>query len=257
MIRRMVFGLGLITSVALAGAAGAAETTVTAGATGTAQVAKTTDAQQAPDLTGTWKFEPKRSDSMQRPEGGPMERGSRGGMGGAVRMGGAGGMGGGGRGPGGPGGDAERGPRGGGSGGPGGDAERGPRGGDAERGPRGGGPGGPDGAARPARLPDLMHVTMTATLVSFEDSTGKVLQEITTLAGAADQQAHAPGAQVLSGEWKSGKLEIQRPGRGEMKMTETITLEEKGALLVIRTSMPAFGDRPARERKRVYRRVDG
>ena len=235
MIRRMVFGLGLITSVALAGAAGAAETTVTPGATGTAQVAKSTGSKQAPDLTGTWKFEPKRSDSMQRPEGGPMERGSRGGMGGPVRMGGAGEMRGGGRGPGGPGGP----------------------GGDAERGPRGGGPGGPDGAARPARLPDLMHVTMTATLVSFEDSTGKVLQEITTLAGAADRQAHAPGAQVLSGEWKSDKLEIQRPGRGEMKVTEAITLEEKGALLVIRTAMPAFGDRPAREHKRVYRRVGG
>jgi hypothetical protein len=101
-----------------------------------------------------------------------------------------------------------------------------------------------------------MHVTMTGTLVSFEDSSGKVLQEITTLAGAADRQAHAPGAQVLSGEWKGDQLEIQRPGRGEMKLTETITLEEKGTLLVIRTAMPAFGDRPARERKRVYRRAD-
>lgn len=238
MIRRMVFGLGLITSVALAGAAGAAETTVTARATGTAQVAKTTGAQPAPDLTGTWKFEPKSSDSMQRPEGGRMERGSRGGTGSAGRMGGAGGRDGGGRGPGEPGGDAERGPRGGGSGGP-------------------GGPGGPDSMARPPRLPDLMHVTMTATLVSFEDSTGKVLQEITTLAGAADRQGHAPGAQVLSGEWKDGKLEMQRPGRGGTKVTETITLEENGALLVIRTAMPAAGDRPARERKRVYRRVGG
>ena len=102
-----------------------------------------------------------------------------------------------------------------------------------------------------------MHVSMTATLVSFEDSTGKVLQEIATLAGAGDQQAHAPGAQVLSGEWKGDQLEMQRPGRGELKVTETITLEENGTLLVIRTSMPAFGDRPARERKRVYRRVGG
>jgi len=238
MIRRMVLGLGLITSIALAGEAGAAETTVAARGTGTAQMAKTASAKQMPDLTGTWKFEPNRSDSMERPEGGPMGRGPRGGMGGPERMGGAGGMGGmGGMGGGGRG-----------SGGPGGDAERGPR---------GGGPGGPGGAARPARLPDLMHVTMTATLVSFEDSTGKVLQEATTLAGAADQQAHTPGAQVLGGEWKSNKLEVQRPGRGGSKMTETITLEEAGTLLVIRTAMPASGDRPARERKRVYRRVDG
>jgi hypothetical protein len=226
MIVRMVFGLGLVASIALVGAVGAAETTVTARSTGAAQVAKTTGATPTPDLTGTWRFEPKRSDSMQRPEGGSMEHGPRGGMGRGDR------------GPGGPGGNAERGPRGGGPGGP-------------------GGSGPPDGTARPPRLPDLMHVTMTATLVSFEDSTGKVLQEITTLAGAADQQGHAPGAQVLTGEWKSGQLEIQRPGRGEMKVTETITLEENGALLVIRTAMPAFGDRPARERKHVYRRVDG
>lgn len=213
MIRRMVIGLGLIASMALAGTAGAAEAT---------------GARRAPDLTGTWKFEPKSSDSMQRPEGGSREPGQRGGRGG----------------PGGPGGDGERGPRGG--GGPGGDGERGSRDG-----------GGSGGAARPARLPDLMHVTMTPAIVSFEDSTGKVLQEITTLAGATDQQAHAPGAQVVSGEWKGDHLEIQRPGRGETKLTETITLEAKGTLLVIRTAMPAMGDRPAREHKRVYRRVEG
>jgi hypothetical protein len=226
MIRRMAAGLGLIASVALAGAAGAAETGAAAQATGTAQVAQATGAGQVPELTGTWKFEPKRSDSMQRPENGSMERGPRGGMGGPGRTGGWG------RGPGSP-------------------------GGDAERGPRGGGPGGPDGAPRPARLPDLMHVTMTATLVSFEDSTGRVLQEITTLAGAADRQVHAPGAQVLGGQWKGGKLEVQRPGRGGSMMTETITLEENGTLLVIHTAVPASGDRPARERKRVYRRVGG
>jgi hypothetical protein len=230
MIRRVVFGIGLITSVTLAGVAGAAET---AGAADAAQVAKTTGAQQAPDLTGTWRFDPKRSDTMTRPDGGPAGRGPGGGMGGPGRMGGAGGMGDGGRGPGG-------------------------RGGDGGGGPRGGGPGGRDGAPRPARLPDLMHVTMTATLVSFEDSTGKVLREVTTLAGAAaDQEAHAPGAQVMSGERKGGKLVVQRPGWGEWKATETITLEEKGALLVIRTATPAFVGRPAREQKRVYRRVGG
>jgi hypothetical protein len=93
--------------------------------------------------------------------------------------------------------------------------------------------------------------------VSFEDSTGKVLQEITTLAGAADQQAHAPGARVLGGEWKAGRLQVQQARPDGAQITQTITLEESGALLVIRTTMPAFGDRPAREHKRVYRRVDG
>jgi len=138
----------------------------------------------------------------------------------------------------------ERGPRGG-AGGPGGETGM------------GGGGRGPGGAARPPRLPDLLHVTMTSTLVSFEDSTGKVLQEVTTLAGTADRQGHAPGALVLSGVWRGGKLETQRPGPGGSQVTETITLEENGALLVLRTAMPAFGDRPARERKRVYRRVGG
>jgi hypothetical protein len=241
MIRRMVLGIGLVASVALAGAVGAAGTANAVGGTDAAQLAKTAGAQPAPDLTGTWRLDPKRSDSMLQPEGGAMGRGARGGMEGGG-MGGPGGMGG--RGMGGPGG------MGGGRGGRGA-----PPSGDAERGPRDGGSGAGDGAARPVRLPDLMHVTMTATLVSFEDSTGKVLREVTTLAGAAeDKEAHAPGAQVLSGEWKSDKLEVQRPGRGEVKMTETITLEEKGTLLVIRTAMPAFGDRPAREHKRVYRR---
>jgi hypothetical protein len=232
MISRIVFVLGLIAGVGLAGTADAAETTVAARVTGTAQVEKTTAAEQASDLTGTWKFDSKRSDSMQQPGGGPVGPGPHGGMGGPGGMGGAGDMGGGGRGSGGP-------------------------GGDAEHGPRGGGPGGPGGGGRPPRLPALMHVTMTAALVSFEDSTGKVLQEITTPAGAADQQAHAPGAQVLGGEWKDGRLQVRRTTPDGTWATQTITLEESGALLVIRTATPAFVGRPAREHKRVYRRVGG
>jgi hypothetical protein len=100
-----------------------------------------------------------------------------------------------------------------------------------------------------------MHVTQTASVVSFEDSSGTVLQEITTLGGAKDTLSHAPKAQVLTGEWKSDKLQVQRPGRGEMKMTETISLEDKGDLLVIRTKIESSGDLPAREFKRAYRRV--
>jgi hypothetical protein len=126
-------------------------------------------------------------------------------------------------------------------GGPGGEGEQGQR---------------SDGAPRrPVRLPDLMHVTQTANLVSFEDSSGAVLQEITTLGGAKDTLFHAPRAQVLTGEWKSDKLQVQRPGPGKMKMTEIITLEDKGDLLVIRTKIESSGDLPAREFKRAYRRV--
>jgi hypothetical protein len=207
MIRRMVTGLVLIASVAVAD-----------------------DTQRALDLTGAWELEPKRSDSMQRPEGGPMGRGPRDGMGGPGRMGGPGGVGGGGRRPGG-------------------------FGGDADRGPRGGGPGGPGGAARPVRLPDRMHVTMTATLVSFEDSNGTVLQEITTLGAAKDTLAHAPRALVLSGQWNGEKLVVQRAGPRGGKVMETVTLEDEGDLLVIRTKIESSGDVPAREFKRAYRRV--
>jgi hypothetical protein len=108
---------------------------------------------------------------------------------------------------------------------------------------------------RPVRLPDLMHVTQTASVVSFEDSNGTVLREITTLGGAKDTLSHAPRARVLTGEWKSGTLQVLRPGRGEMKMTDTLTLEEKGDLLVIHTKIESSGDLPAREFKRAYRRV--
>jgi hypothetical protein len=111
--------------------------------------------------------------------------------------------------------------------------------------------------ARPVRLPDLMHVTQTASVVSFEDSSGTVLQEITTLGAAEDTLMHSPGAQVVSGAWKGEKLVIERTGRRGMKVTETITLEDKGGLLVIRTKMESTGNMPAREMKRVYRRVTG
>ena len=238
MIRRVVVGLAVVASMIGAGPVGPA---------------RAEDVKQPPDLTGQWRLDPKRSDTMQRPSGDSESRGGGRGMRGPGGMGG-GGMGGRG-GMGGGGGMGGRGGMGGGDmGGPGGmGGGRGGRGarpsGDAE------GPGGATAGTRPVRLPDLMHVTQTASVVSFEDSSGTVLQEITTLGGAKDTLSHAPKAQVLTGEWKSDKLQVQRPGRGEMKMTETLTLEDKGDLLVIRTKIESSGDLPAREFKRAYRRV--
>lgn len=218
MIRRVVLGLAMIASMLSAGAAAPA---------------RAAEPKQPPDLTGQWRLDPKRSDTPQPPGGGPgmrrpREGGGRGGGpgGGGGGWGGRGGMGGGmGRGPGGPGGDVERGPRGGGAG------------------------------MRPARLPDLMHVTQTGTVVSFEDSSGAVVQEITTLAGAEDTLVHAPKAQVLSGQWTGETLVVERLGPGGGKLTEIISLEDKGSLLVIRTKMAGSGDMPSREFKRVYKRV--
>jgi len=98
-----------------------------------------------------------------------------------------------------------------------------------------------------------MHVTETDGLVSFEDSTGTVILEVTTLAGAKDTLAHAPGAQVLSGAWKADTLEVERTSaRG--KMTQRWTLENDGATLVVRMHAETGGDMPARDFKRVYHR---
>ena len=242
MIRRVAVGLVVSASTVVVGLAVPARAQ---DAAQTKEVAQTQAAKQMPDLTGNWRFEPKRSDTMQPGGGGAEGRGPRGGMGGD-RGGPRGGFGGGrGRPGGGMGGGLGRGPggpdRAGGPGWPGGDAEQGPP---------------SEGAGRPpVRLPDLMHVTQTGTVVSFEDSSGAVLQEITTLGGAKDTLVHAPKAQVLSGQWEGKKLVVERTSPRAGKITEAITLEGEGRLLVIRTKLAGSGDMPSREFKRVYKRV--
>jgi hypothetical protein len=235
MVRRAVVGLVVSASMVVVGLAVPARAQ---DAAQTKEVAQTQAAKQVPDLTGNWRFEPKRSDAMQPGGGGAEGRGPRGGMGGE-RGGPRGGFGGGRGRPGGGMGGPGRGP--GGPGGPGGDAEQGPPSDVAGR--------------RPVRLPDLMHVTQTGTVVSFEDSSGAVLQEITTLGGAKDTLVHAPKAQVLSGQWEGKKLVVERTSPRAGKITETITLEDEGSLLVIRTKLAGSGDMPSREFKRVYKRV--
>ena len=187
--------------------------------------ARAEDKDQKPDMTGVWRLDAQRSDMPQRPPGGA---GGWGGGGGGYGWGGGGG-----------GGHHHEG------GGDGGGGGR-PPGGEASS--------SDPGHPRPVRLPDLMHVTATATLVSVEDSTGAVLEEIATVSAEADTFAHAPGAPHIAGQWKGDKLIIERQGpRG--KVTETISLEDKGASLVFHTKMESSGDMPSREFKRVYRRV--
>jgi hypothetical protein len=194
------------------------------------------DSAPAPDLNGQWRLDPRHSDSIPQPgaEGG--RRGGREGGGGSGWGGGGGGMGGGGWG-----GGHRRG------GGPGGSGEAG--GGEARD------AGARPGGARPVRYPDLLHVTQTGTIVSIEDSTGAVLQEITMLGGAKDTLAHAPGAQVVAGAWKDGALEITRPGPRGGSITQTLSLGDKGASLVVLTRIALGADEPPREFKRVYQRV--
>lgn len=202
---------------------------------------------ERPDLTGHWRLDPKRSDTMKAPGDG-QQRGPRGGGPGGGPPSGGGGFGGG--------------PPGGGGGGFGG----GPPGGGGGGGFGGGPPGeGQDGssssAARgtpPRPLPDLMHVTDSERIISFEDSTGAVLQEITVLAseGEKDTLVHAPGAQVFAGRWKDTKLEATHSGRSGMKLTQAITFEGD-TVLIVRTKMSGSDRMPASEFKRFYRRVKG
>jgi len=188
--------------------------------------ARAGQAEKPPDLTGDWRLDAARSDAPPGPGGGADARGGRGGPGG---RGGFGGRHGG--------------------------------GGEGGEGRAGRSRGGPDGAGfadgRPGRLPDLMHVTQTRTLISFEDTTGHVIREITTVSAAADTFAHAPGAQQLTGVWKGDQLVVQRPGGRGRAMTETITLEEDGQALKIDTKLQSDGSMPSREFKRVYLRVPG
>ena len=198
---------------------------------------------ERPDLTGQWRLDPKRSDTMKAPGDG-QQRGPRGG------------------GP--PGGGFGGGPPGGGFGGgpPGGGFGGGPPGGGFGGGPPGEGQDGSSSAGTrgtpPRPLPDLMHVTDSERLISFEDSTGAVLQEITVLAseGAKDTLRHAPGAQVFTGRWKDTRLEATHLGRGGMKLTQAITFEGD-TVLVIRTKTSGSDRMPASEFKRFYRRVRG
>jgi hypothetical protein len=243
MFRRTVFGLALIAGSLVVGPA---------------TPVRAESAAPPPDMTGQWRLDPKRSDLSGGPGGGERGvgrggmRGESGGMGRGGMGGPGGGMGGGMGGPGGGMGGGRGGP-GGGMGGPDGDAGGPGEMGNAEGGDRQDAR--PQGASRrPVRLPDLMHVTHTDQIVSFEDSTGTVLQEITTLGGAKDTLSHAPGAAVLAGTWRADTLVVERQGpRG--KATETIRLEEKGTLLVIRMKLGGSGDMPAREIKRAYARV--
>jgi hypothetical protein len=97
-----------------------------------------------------------------------------------------------------------------------------------------------------------MHITETRTMVSFEDTSGHVIREITTASAKADTFAHAPGAQQLRGQWNGAQLVVERADPRGRKLTETVTLEDGGHTLVIHTRIEADDSMPAREIKRVY-----
>jgi hypothetical protein len=180
------------------------------------------------DLTGTWQLDPSKSDA---PRGG-MGRG--GGGGGGMRGGGfGGGMGGGGRHGGG-------GHMRGGGGAP-----------DAEGGAQGDRPAGD--RMRPG-LPRLLHISTVDTGLSLADSSGAVVQEIAFTALPASEPSVEHHAPRIPGVWKDGKLEAEREDSRGTKITETFSLEDKGATLVVKTKMaPSQGG--GFEMKRVYHKA--
>jgi hypothetical protein len=104
------------------------------------------------------------------------------------------------------------------------------------------------------RLPERIHITQTNTMVSFEDSTGAVLQEIATVPAQEDTFPRPPGAAHLLGAWNGRQLELSREAWGGAKATETWSLEDSGAALVsvLQIRGGPMGDVSTH---RVYRRV--
>lgn len=222
-LRATAIALGAAAALGALAGCNDAKTTADSGSTsGATHVIATVT---PPDFTGEWRLDPSRSDL-------PQWRGGRGGGG----FGGGGGMGGGRRG---------------GGGGTGRGGVRGEFGGR----PRGSGDAGDAGdGQRPVRLPALFHVTQTAKIVSFEDSTGAVVQEIATVPAAADTFDRAPGALHLLGAWNGATLELTREGRNGAKRVETWSLADNGATLVSEIKLQG-DERTDRSIKRVYRRV--
>jgi hypothetical protein len=103
-------------------------------------------------------------------------------------------------------------------------------------------------------LPERIHITQTSTIVSFEDTSGVVLQEIATVPAPADTFPRAPGAAHLLGAWNGNSLELSRAAYGGAKATETWSLEDSGAALVsvVQVKGGPMGDVTMH---RVYRRV--
>ncbi|MGH3054360.1 MAG: hypothetical protein ACRDL7_05220 [Gaiellaceae bacterium] len=208
-------------------------------ASGVVLQSRADDPSKRPDLGGQWRLDPAHSDSFHPPGA------SEGGHGGGHEGGGGGGGWGGHHGGG----------SGGGYGGGGGGGWGGHHGGGEPGGASGGGaPGGAE-RPRPILLPDLFHITQSDNDVSFEDSSGTVMQEIATVSAEHDTLLHAPSAQVVYGQWKGSKLEVERQSPRGAQVTQTFELGNHGDTLVIEIKVAPNGSMPGMNVKRVYNRV--
>jgi hypothetical protein len=182
----------------------------------------------AADLSGLWRFDPAHSDMPRWGERGPGAGGRSGGPGFGQ----------------GPNGSERHGGERRGSGAPGGAAPG-----------RDGGPRGRLGG----RMPSLIEIHQDTGAVTLADSTGQPFVEI-RFDGVAPQTGGTTedkGPRVVAGHWHDGVLQFEREGRNGMKAVQSFALEDHGRTLVVHSQMSSDGERPAREFKRVYRRVTG
>jgi len=105
-------------------------------------------------------------------------------------------------------------------------------------------------------LPDAIHITETANVVSLEDTTGRVLREIATVPADADTFARAPGAQHVIGAWVGDTLEVRHATPDGRVVVESWLLANDGRTLVATVSVEGDEQRPARSMKRVYVRTE-
>ncbi len=183
-----------------------------------ARAAYSGESKHPPDLSGTWRFDPSRSDAPPAWGGGGHGGGGHGGGGHGGGGGGWGGHHGGYHGGGGYG------------GGPEGSSESG------------------QAHARPMRLPDILRIEEQPEYVVLEDSTGADLMQIVIGDGKVTSN---PAAAVLraQGEWKKDQLEAKHEDDRGFKITQTYALEDKGRTLEITTKIEG---RRSFEGKRVY-----
>jgi len=100
-----------------------------------------------------------------------------------------------------------------------------------------------------------MSVTQTEQVLCFADSAGTMRQEIVLPTHESDSPAHVAGARVFRGKWKGKKLEARFTERGGMKLTQTMTLAERGEVLVVRSKAGSSDGMPSREDRVYYRRT--